>query len=498
MPAPCVWAKQTKESMATPTDKNQSEGATDASLHRAPADVQGAHTPRTPGIAGSVAEPVGEGSLRAPTRHALDWRNPMFYDEAALEKELERVFDICHGCRRCVSLCHAFPTLFDLVDASPTLEMDGVKKEDFVKVVDHCYLCDLCFMTKCPYVPPHAWNVDFPHLMLRAKAVKFKRGEVRTRDKIITSTDTVGRLAGIPVVVQAVNAANRSKPVRRLLDKTLGIHPDALLPQYHSKTLRRRAAGRRPDGRTGEVAGRTRGQVALFATCYGNYNEPELGEDLIAVLEHNGIPVVLAEKERCCGMPKLELGDLDAVARAKDTNIPVLARWVDQGYDIVAPVPSCVLMFKQELPLLFPDDPDVMKVKNAIFDPFEYLMLRHRQGKLRTDFKHRLGTVAYHVACHLRVQNIGHKTRELLELVPDTKIETIERCSGHDGTYAVKSEFHKVSMKICRPVLDRVQAAQADHYASDCPIAGHQIENGLADGRRPEHPLRLLRQAYGI
>lgn len=445
-----------------------------------------------------VAEEQREGSLKAPTRHALDWRSPDFYDEEALTKELERVFDICHGCRRCVSLCNAFPTLFDLVDNSPTMEVDGVKKDDYVQVVDHCYLCDLCFMTKCPYVPPHEWNVDFPHLMLRAKAVKFRKGDVRKRDKLLTNTDMVGKLAGIPVVVQAVNAANKSGVMRKMLDKTLGVHPDAVLPEYHSNTLRKRVKDHRGDGAVATPAGRTRGRVALFATCYGNYNEPQIGEDLIAVFEHNNIPVTLAQKEHCCGMPKLELGDLKAVARAKEANIPVLAKFVDEGWDIVAPVPSCVLMFKQELPLMFPDDPDVAKVKQAIFDPFEYLMLRHREGQLKTNFSKGLGTVSYHVPCHLRVQNIGLKTREVLSLVPGTKIETIERCSGHDGTYAVKSEFHNISMKICKPVVNRVQQSKPDHYSSDCPMAGHQIENGLQGDKKPEHPMSLLRQAYEI
>ncbi|MHB8534377.1 MAG: heterodisulfide reductase-related iron-sulfur binding cluster [Sulfuricaulis sp.] len=446
--------------------------------------------------------PVGdeprEGNLRAPTRHPLDWRNPVFYDAEALTKELERVFDICHGCRRCVSLCHAFPTLFDLVDNSPTMEVDGVKKSDYGQVVDHCYLCDLCFMTKCPYVPPHEWNVDFPHLMLRAKAVKFRSGDVKTRDKLLTNTDGVGRFAGIPVVVQAVNAANKSGAMRKLLDKTLGVHPEAVLPEYHSDTLRKRLKHRKGDGAVATPAGRTRGKVALFATCYGNYNEPDLGEDLIAVFEHNDIPVRLAEKERCCGMPKLELGDLEAVARAKEANIPVLAKLVDEGWDIVAPIPSCVLMFKQELPLMFPDDPDVAKVKQAIFDPFEYLMLRHKEERLKMDFTKELGSISYHVPCHLRVQNIGLKTREMLNLVPGTTIETIERCSGHDGTYAVKSEYHEISMKICKPVVNRVQQSMPDHYSSDCPMAGHQIENGLRDGKEPEHPMSLLRLAYGI
>ncbi len=438
-----------------------------------------------------------EGSLEAPTRHPLDWKSASFYDQDDLYQELERVYDICHGCRRCVSLCNSFPTLFDLVDESDTMEVDGVAKQDYWKVVDHCYLCDLCYMTKCPYVPPHEWNVDFPHLMLRAKAIQFKQQGASFRNKMLTSTDTMGKLAGIPVVVQTVNAANRSKPMRKLLQTTLGVDADAVVPAYHSKTLRKRLAGH-TSNITADAGETTKGKVALFATCYGNYNEPHIGEDLVAVFEHNGIPVTLAEKEQCCGMPKLELGDLDSVETAKNANIPVLARLVDEGWDIVAPVPSCALMFKQELPLMFPDDAEVQKVKNAMYDPFEYLMLRHKEGKLKTDFKQPLGKVAYHVACHLRVQNIGMKTRDLLQMVQDTEVMPIERCSGHDGTYAVKKEFHAISMKIARPVVNKVKQAEADHYSSDCPMAGHQIENGLKDGSKPEHPMTLLRQAYGI
>ena len=438
-----------------------------------------------------------EGSLEAPTRHALGWDQPDFYDEESLYKELERVYDICHGCRRCVSLCNSFPTLFDLVDESETMEVDGVAKQDYWKVVDHCYLCDLCYMTKCPYVPPHEWNVDFPHLMLRAKAIRFKKEGASARDKMLSSTDTVGKLAGIPVVAQVVNTANRLKPVRKIMESVAGIHADAVLPKFHSKTLRKRAKGLVSE-MTAEPTQNTTGKVALFATCYGNRNEPDVGEDLIKVFQHNGIPVVMTEKEKCCGMPKLELGDLDAVFAAKDVNIPVLAKLVDEGYDLIAPVPSCTLMFKQELPLMFPDDPEVAKVRDAFFDPFEYLMLRHKEGKLKTDFSAPLGKVVWHVPCHQRVQNIGPKTREILELVPETEVETIERCSGHDGTYAVKKEFHEISMKICRPVTTRVEKAAPDHYTSDCPMAGHQIENGLKESKEPEHPLTLLRMAYGL
>ena len=439
-----------------------------------------------------------EGSLEPPTRHPINWRDPDFYDEGSLFAELQRVFDICHGCRRCFSLCHAFPTLFDLIDESESMELDGVKQEDYWKVVDHCYLCDMCYMTKCPYVPPHPWNVDFPHLMLRSKALRYEKGDVRVRDRLLTSTDAVGSIAGIPVIVQAVNAVNKNKPARKVIGRLAGVHPDAAVPAYYSNTFRKRVRRRPITDLVPELTESTRGKVVVFATCYGNYNEPYLGEDLIKIFEHNGIPVRTAEKERCCGMPKLELGDLDSVARAKQANIPVLARLVDDGWDIVAPVPSCVLMFKQELPLMFPDVPDVIKVRDAFYDPFEYLMLRHKAGKFRTDFKKSLGKISYHVACHLRVQNLGLKTRDILELVPNTTIEPIERCSGHDGTYAVKSECHDISMKIGRPVVDRVRDGAADHFSSDCPMAGHQIENGLKDGRKPEHPLTLLRMAYGI
>ncbi|MGB5738006.1 MAG: heterodisulfide reductase-related iron-sulfur binding cluster [Woeseia sp.] len=439
-----------------------------------------------------------EGSLEAPTRHPLDWQSAEFYDETSLDKELERVFDICHGCRRCFNLCNAFPTLFDAIDESDTMEVDGVAKEVYWDVVDNCYLCDMCYMSKCPYVPPHEWNVDFPHLMLRAKAVRFGKQGASRRDRILSSTDTVGRFAGIPVVVQAVNAINKSKSGRKLLEKTLGVHRDAPIPEYHSNTARKRLRHHRHEtGAKAEAAGPTRGKVVLFATCYGNRNMPSLAEDLVAVYEHNNIPVALAEKEACCGMPKLELGDLEAVARAKAKNIPVLADWVDKGWDIVTPIPSCTLMFKQELPLMYPDDPDVLKVRDAMYDPFEYLMLRHKHGLLKTQFANSLGKVAYQVPCHLRVQNIGLKTRDLLAMAPDTEIETIERCSGHDGTYAVKQEFHEISRKIARPIVSKVEKGGSRHFVSDCPMAAEQVAQSL-DGHSANHPLNLLRRAYGI
>jgi Fe-S oxidoreductase len=378
------------------------------------------------------------------------------------------------------------------------MELDTVPKAVYWDVVDHCYLCDMCYMTKCPYVPPHEWNIDFPHLMLRAKAARFRKQGAPRRDRLLSATDRVGRFAGIPVVTQAVNSGNRSRLGRKMLESMLGVHRDAPVPAYHSKSARKRLKHLRDaDGQRAEPAGETRGKVVLYATCYGNRNRPEMDEDLVAVFQHNGIPVALAEKEVCCGMPKLELGDLDAVARAKDVNIPVLAAWVDKGWDIVTPIPSCTLMYKQELPLMFPDEPAVLKVRDAMFDPFEYLMLRHRDGKLKTEFRTPLGKISYHVPCHLRVQNIGLKTRDVLQLVPDTTVDAIERCSGHDGTYAVKKEFHDVSRKIARPVVSKVKRGEADHFVSDCPMASEQIARDL-ESHEAGHPMSLLRKAYGI
>ena len=439
-----------------------------------------------------------EGSLEAPTRHPVGQNEPDFYNETAVFDELERVFDICHGCRRCVSLCNSFPTLFDLVDESSTMEVDGVARQDYWSVVDNCYLCDLCYLTKCPYVPPHEWNVDFPHLMLRAKALGFKQGRARMRDKLITSTDRIGSFASIPIIANVVNAVNQNEHTRALLESAIEIDADARLPNYHSRTLSKRTKNHRPDPDKAVATGKTRGKVAIFGTCYGEYNEPHLGVDLLSVFEHNDIPTMVIPNTVCCGMPKLELGDFDSVESLRNRNIPILSKLADEGWDIISPVPSCTLQFKQELPLLFPGDDQVIKVQNAFFDPFEYLMLRHKAGLLKTDFENSIGSVSYHVACHQRVQRIGMKTRDILSLIPDTTIDTIERCSGHDGTYAIKKEFHQTSMKILKPVVNRVKKAEADVYTSDCPMAGHQISAGLNDGSETIHPITLLKRAYGI
>ena len=443
-----------------------------------------------------------EGSLEAPTRHPLDWNNPEFHDQVKAEAELGRIFEICHGCRRCVNLCTTFPTLFDLVDASPTMELDGVKKDDYWKVVDQCYLCDLCYMTKCPYVPPHPWNVDFPHVMLRAKSIKFEKG-ISFRDRLLSSTDAMGKLAAIPVVAQTVNFLNKNRAARSAMQGVLGVHKDRELPEYASRpfrsTAKKSASFAAKDGKN------TPGKVAMFATCYASYNEPAMGHDLLAILAHNEIPYVLAEKEACCGMPKFELGDLNGVDALKKKNIPVLANLAREGYAILAPVPSCTLMFKQELPLMYPNDADTLAVRDAMFDPFEFFVLRRKDGLLKTNFVKSLGKISYHIPCHSRVQNMGQKTREMLEAVPGTEVKTVERCSGHDGTWGVKVEHFESSMKIGRPVFRQMaetpDGAVPQYISSDCPIAARHIMQGMGDEAKnteKAHPLSLVRRAYGI
>ena len=445
-----------------------------------------------------------EGNLEAPTRHPLDWKNPVFYDKDACLTEMERVFDICHGCRRCVSLCQSFPNLFDLVDATEDGEVHGVKKEAYWKVVDQCYLCDLCFMTKCPYTPPHPWQLDFPHLMLRAKAIKYSAGLVGEGEKFLAATDVHGSFAGIPIVAKTVNSVNKTRLARGAMDSLLGVHPDAWMPSLAEHRFRWSAA--KNDGATPVTNGeRTPGKVAIFATCYVNYNEPGIGHDLLKVLAHNDIPYVIVEKESCCGMPKLELGDLKGVEKHKDANIPVLATYAKDGYAILSAVPSCTLMFKQELPLMFPDEADVQLVKAAMFDPFEYLVARQKDGLLKTDFKRDLGKVSYHIPCHGRVQKIGRKTEEMFKLIGQSVavvLNTVERCSGHAGTYGVKTATHPVAMKIGRPVFKLMAKDEPDVISSDCPMAGHHIAQGMTQAGTPpkavQHPLSLVRIAYGL
>ena len=432
-----------------------------------------------------------EGGLKRPVRHNIDWRNPDYLNEDLFEKELRRVADACHGCRRCVSLCNSFPSLFDLIDESDTFEVDGVEYSQFEQVVDHCYLCDLCFLTKCPYVPPHEWEIDFPHLMLRAKAIKFNKKRPSLRDRVLTSTDLLGKMFANRIFAPIVNYANKLKPFRKILSRLLHIHIDAKLPLFTSITAKSMAA------QLGYNSG-TNNKVAIYTTCYHNYNQPEIVKDLSLVLKHNNVSVEIIKNDNCCGMPKLELGDLEKVELFMKSNSEELIRYVENGYRIIAPVPSCVLMFKQELPLMFPENINLKRIAESIYDPFEYLFSLHKSGDLKMDFKKGLGSIFYQVACHQRVQNFGLLTKKVLELVPDTTVDALEKCSGHDGTYGVREETHKISVKIARPVTKALDSGNYPKFISDCSLAGDHIANISKRGYISNHPISLMKDAYGI
>lgn len=433
-------------------------------------------------------------------RHPIDWLNPEYYDETALYDEMMRVFDVCHSCRQCVSLCNSFPTLFDLIDDSDTGEVDDVAKEDYKKVVDDCYLCDMCYSAKCPYVPPNPLNLDFPHLMLRAKATHLKKHDLPRSEKLLSSTDTIGNLAGIPLLTETINTVSQWTPVKKLNSHVLGIHEDAWTPLLAKKTFNQiKKASPKLIIVNGD---RTPGKVAIFTTCYINYHEPGIGADLVRVLEHNQIPWVTAEKEVCCGMPKLEQGDLEAVDKLKRVNIPRLAALARQGFAIMSAIPSCTLMFKQELPLMYPGDDDVLAVREAFWDPFEYLLARSKDNLIKQQFSRGLGRVAYHAPCHGRVQNVGNATENFLALIADTQIHATRRCTGHAGTYGLKQNSHKTAMKIGYPVSRAIHGQQPDFISSDCPLGGHHVAQGIKEKFdsfvRVEHPISLIAIAYGL
>lgn len=439
-----------------------------------------------------------EGGLEAPTRHPVNWKEDSFWDKEEFLKESERVYDVCHTCRRCVSLCESFPTLFDLIDESETFELDGVDKNDFQKVVDECYMCDLCYQTKCPYVPPHPWALDFPHLMLRGKAIAYEEKnkplKQRARDSLLTSTDKLGSLMKLPLVDITYEAISASPKARKVAAKITGVHEEAPWPKFEKSVQKYEPQ----PIETVTSTEKTTGKVALFVGCYCRNNDAELANDLLKVLEHNQIEAKIMVDDKCCGMPKLDLGDLKSVEDLMEQNVPKLMQEIENGYDIISLVPSCVLMFKQELPLLFDDKEELKVIKQHMFDPFEYLSDRESKGLLNKDFKNSLGKIAYQVACHQRVQNIGPKTKELLELVPETEVQAIERCSGHDGTYAVREETHKNSVKIARPVSRKVDESEPDHLTSDCPLAAKQIQHVSENKPDSAHPISLIKKAYGV
>jgi glycerol-3-phosphate dehydrogenase subunit C len=441
-----------------------------------------------------------EGSLEAPTRHAIDWQNPDFYDPAKIEAEMRRVFEICHGCRRCFNLCDSFPRLFDLIDNTPSGEIEEVPPAEYRTVADACTLCDMCFMTKCPYVPPHPFNVDFPHLILRYRAAEAKAGKVEWTSQQLVETDRNGTLAAkvAPLANWATKRGNRL--TRPAMETLAGIDRAADLPKYHGRTFMMRAAQAAPA--INDKAPAHGRKAVLYATCFVNYNHPQIGEAARAVLAHNGVQCV-AEYPGCCGMPQLEQGNLERVAASARRVAAALLPRIEAGFDIVALVPSCALMLKFEWPLLLPDDPAVARLAAATFDVSEYVVGIAKKEGLAPGLSSLPGGVSLHIACHARAQNMGQKAAEMLRLLPQPDLAVIERCSGHGGSWGVMKENFATAIKVGKPAARQAARNAKAFLASECPLAAAHIAQGMeiegaAPHADPYHPIELFALAYGL
>jgi len=440
-----------------------------------------------------------EGSLEAPTRHAIPWQDEAWYDEAALEAELRRVYDICHGCRRCFNLCDSFPILFDSIDESPNEEVDDLTPAQLKAVVDACTLCDMCFMTKCPYVPPHPFDLDFPHLMLRHRAVENRKGETSLADREMAKMTRNGRLGS--AVAGAVNWATRegNALTRPVMEAVVGIDRRAHVPPFMDTPLTNQApAIIPPPNPDGPAFGR---KVAIYAGCHGEFNDGTPGLAAVRVLAHQGLRVRI-EYPDCCGMPRFENGDLPAVASAAERISAHFAPLVADCWDVVPLTTSCALMLKFEWPLIAPDNEAVALLARHTFDVSEYVVRLAKDVGL-APIEAMPKSVGVHFACHARAQNMGPKAMEMLRLIPEARPQLTERCSGHGGKWGLFKENFDRAIKVGKPAARALAKENPDIMVSECPLAGPHLRQVIeANGGEPParigHPIEVMALAYGL
>lgn len=441
-----------------------------------------------------------EGSLDAPMRHPIAWRDDSYYDLAAVEKEMERVFDICHGCRRCFNLCDSFPKLFDMIDEGPTGELDGVPKEKYAAVAEACTLCDMCFLTKCPYVPPHEFDLDFPHLILRYRAAKRRAAGGEFVREQLGETDRNGKLAKPVAGLANWATARENTPLRGLLEAIAGIDAEADLPKFHSKTAKDRLKTMPAADPAGPAFGQRK--AVIYATCFSNYNDPATAEAAAAVLAKQGVETAFCYPE-CCGMPQLEAGDLSEVAARAGRTAAAFAPWIEKGYDVIALTASCGLMMKFEWPLLLPENSAVAALARATKDVSQYVVSLSKTFGLAPGLTPIEGGVTVHHACHARARNMGAQSAQMLKLIPDTRIELVERCSGHGGTFGVMKKTRPMALKVGKPAARQVAAKKTEELCSDCPLACNHLGQMVAAEAggaimHQGHPIEVLARAYGL
>ncbi len=445
---------------------------------------------------------MSEGGLDAPTRHPLDWQSEGFYDDTKIDEELRRVFDVCHGCRRCFNLCDSFPQLFDLIDESESGELDTVDSKDFKPVIEACTLCDMCYMTKCPYVPPHEFNLDFPHLMLRARAAEVKSGKTHFTQDQLGAMDRNGRLAAPIAPLVNWGADKKNTTTRTLIDTVAGIDKHAELPKFHSTTYVARA---KKDGTAPNPHAPAFGREAvIFPTCFVNYNGPDVGTAARFVLARNGVTTEVVYPG-CCGMSQLEAGKLDKVAATAAKVAAKFRPYVDAGKKVIALTASCGLMLKFEWKLILPDNEDVAALADATMDIDEYIVDIAKTEGMADGLVNVEGGVTVHLACHARAQNMGAKAAEMLRLIPAMKPDVLERCSGHGGTFGVVKPTHAVAMRVGKTAMRTVNKNDNKYLLSDCPLAAKHLVQGageMADaGTAPPislHPIQIMAMAYGL
>ena len=438
-----------------------------------------------------------EGSTEAPIRHPLNFRDPDFLNPEKIDQEMRRVFDICHGCRRCFNLCDSFPKLFDYIDESEEGEVSSLSSDKFKPVVDACTLCDMCFMTKCPYVPPHEFDLDFPHLMLRYRMLQKKNGEISNTTKQLAKID---RNAKIGVFFSGiVNWVSNVKNTlfRKILEFFTGIDRRVVLPKYNSETFSNYFKKFKKN-----IVGKDRNRkVVIYSTCFVNFNKKNTGEAALKVLHHNNVDVEHSYAG-CCGMPYLEQADPEQVVKQANLVSKELLKYVDQGYKVITLTASCGLMLKFEWPLLLPDDEGIKKLSKNTFDIDEYIVDIANNEGLVEGLQEIDGGVTVHHACHARAQNMGNKARDMLKLIPNVKIDVVERCAGHGGTFGVMKETHDMAIKVGKTTASTVKRKNNKYMASDCPLAGKHIKQLAEDTNivsdEALHPIELLAKSYRL
>ena len=440
-----------------------------------------------------------EGSTEAPIRHPINFDHPDFLDPKKLDDEMRRVFDICHGCRRCFNLCDSFPKLFDMIDKSKNEDVESLSSEQFAPVVDACTLCDMCFMTKCPYVPPHDFDLDFPHLMLRYRAAQKKQGKLSSIPRQLAEIDRNSKL-GV-TFSKFINWFSdiKNKLFRKILQIIAGIDVRVQLPKYNSETFSN--FFKKNNQLINYNAKDINRKVVIYSTCFVNFNKKNTGVAALKVLKKNGVEVKEAYPG-CCGMPFLEQADLQKVVEQAKKVSNDLIEWIDKGYKVITLTASCGLMLKFEWPLLLPQDEKIKKLSSNVMDIDEYVVdIANKEG-LAEGLHEIDGGVTVHHACHARAQNMGIKARDMLKLIPNVKIDVVERCAGHGGTFGVMKETHDLAVKVGRPTIRQIKNKNNKYMASDCPLAGKHLKQLEADTNISNdealHPIELVAKSYKL